>query len=255
MPESFEELTSLILQKDSKDDDYLYPKVWRGQADISWRIDSSGYRRIINEVKPHRVTDNFEKKLRFYESQLLKHATHQGYRFHNGRMLSDFELLAKLQHHGAATRLVDFTRNALVALWFVCSNLEDEMGLLIGIHTNSLGGTESSPMTETYLEVVKSIEKYNHSQVYESPSISPRIAAQHAQFLYSTVSNEPYSSLKLGDNKDYITFIAISPQLKKESLHILEMVYDYRTITLFPDLDGFGMANNFNIEPHRMSRW
>ncbi len=30
--------------------------------------------------------------------------------FENGRTLSDFELLAKLQHHGAATRLIDVSK-------------------------------------------------------------------------------------------------------------------------------------------------
>ena len=36
------------------------------------------------------------------------------------RQLSDLELLAELQHFGAATCLIDFSRSALVALWFAC---------------------------------------------------------------------------------------------------------------------------------------
>ena len=37
-----------------------------------------------------------------------------------GRQLSDLEILAELQHFGAATCLIDFSRSALVALWFAC---------------------------------------------------------------------------------------------------------------------------------------
>ena len=38
----------------------------------------------------------------------------------NGQQLSDLEILAELQHFGAATCLIDFSRSALVALWFAC---------------------------------------------------------------------------------------------------------------------------------------
>ncbi|EOC1425195.1 FRG domain-containing protein [Cronobacter dublinensis] len=44
--------------------------------------------------------------------------------------------MAKLQHHGAATRLMDFPRSLLVALWFACFSEPNETGLLLGIHTN-----------------------------------------------------------------------------------------------------------------------
>ncbi|MCR8998507.1 FRG domain-containing protein [Rahnella perminowiae] len=48
--------------------------------------------------------------MRDYERDLLLNAWHQGYGYENGRKLTDFELLAKLQHHGAATRLIDVSK-------------------------------------------------------------------------------------------------------------------------------------------------
>ncbi len=52
-----------------------------------------------------------------YEADLLARTRMQGLDLHGSRRLGDLELLARLQHHGAATRLLDFTlgvRRALV---------------------------------------------------------------------------------------------------------------------------------------------
>ncbi|MDO7485466.1 hypothetical protein Q5O89_05125 [Peribacillus frigoritolerans] len=51
----------------------------------------------------------------------------------------------------------------------------------------------------------------------EPPVVSKRIAAQHAVFLYSRISNEVTGSLILPKNKGETIFIAISPELKKEA--------------------------------------
>lgn len=44
----------------------------------------------------------------------------RGYNERNGRQLSHLEMLAELQHHGAATCLIDFSYSAQIALWFAC---------------------------------------------------------------------------------------------------------------------------------------
>ncbi|MEG3133068.1 FRG domain-containing protein [Rouxiella sp. T17] len=83
--------------------------------------------------------------MRDYERELLPIACHQGYGYENGRKLSDFKLLAKLQHHGAATRLIDVSRNMLVALWFECRSKTDQTGILLGWHSNTILGLEGRP--------------------------------------------------------------------------------------------------------------
>ncbi|WP_237058266.1 FRG domain-containing protein [Microbulbifer sediminum] len=116
--------------------------LWRGQSNIAWPIHSSAYRRLI---RTNRVVN--ESSMQYYEEYLLRHATHQGYRFESGRELSDFELLAKLQHHGAATRLIDCSRNIMAALWFACASEPDKTGLLFGVDSDHLGGGENKPET------------------------------------------------------------------------------------------------------------
>jgi hypothetical protein len=50
--------------------------------------------------------------------QLLESARAAGY----GRDIRDVELLGLLQHHGAATRLLDVSSDPMVAMWFAVEN-------------------------------------------------------------------------------------------------------------------------------------
>ena len=227
-------------------------KLWRGQADIRWPIDSGGFRR--NQLR-NKYNPDEESALRSYERNLLDHATHGGFRYQDGRQLTDFELLARLQHHGAATRLVDVSRSAFVGLWFSANALPDSTGILIGVHTDKVGGMETDNITDSYDERMKSIEHVGHPQVYEPPVVSARIAAQHAQFLYSRVSDRKTGSLCLPEDRDSTTFIAVTPLMKEKAMNYLETVCDITTKTLFPDLDGFGLANSTAIPPAKMNRW
>lgn len=136
-------------------DDRRNVHLWRGQSNIEWPIHSTAYRRLSRTEG-----SVSESSMRRYEEYLIKHATHQGYRYEEGRVLSDFELLAKLQHYGAATRLIDFSGNALVALWFACSSHPEPTGLLFGVHSSHLGGPEKRPVrsrTRKYLKLSMAI--------------------------------------------------------------------------------------------------
>jgi len=199
--------------------------------------------------------------MRDYERELLLNAQHQGYDYDNGRKLSDLELLAKLQHHGAATRLVDFSRNMLVALWFACNSERNKTGLLLGIHWGGISGFEGRPETRNYDAIFgrgdpkQSDEVMNSPKLWHSPVVSKRIAAQSAQFLYSTVINEDAGSLVFVKNAKFLKLIAITPELKERVLVLLENVFDIRQFTLFPDIDGFCYANSVSFESHSNERW
>ena len=90
--------------------DYLF----RGVPNAKYKIQASAYRRPKEEDGR-----SFEKFLQI-NRDLITDARLRGHGEKDGRELGDLEILAQLQHFGAATCLIDFTRNAQVALYFAC---------------------------------------------------------------------------------------------------------------------------------------
>ena len=89
--------------------------LYRGLADSEYQLESSLYRRL-QSPKREISQDIFIRAL----DNLIKIAKREKHDRKDGHVLSDLELLSNLQHYGAATCLIDFTRNPLIALWFAC---------------------------------------------------------------------------------------------------------------------------------------
>ena len=87
--------------------------LFRGVSNDAYQIVSSTF------VRLGEYGSNPAKLLKINE-EIIKDARLQGHDEKNGKQLSDLELLAELQHYGAATCLIDFTYSALVALWMAC---------------------------------------------------------------------------------------------------------------------------------------
>ena len=223
--------------------------MWRGQSDILWPIHSGAYRRLALEQQPS------EFDLSYYEKGLLDRATHRGYRFLDGRTLSDFELLARLQHHGAATRLLDATRSILVALYFACAENMSKTGVLLGWHNYFIGGYEEQTNNETYDEIIKGLAEHDHPQTWQPTEVSPRIAAQHSQFLYSRIADDPRGSVCIDPSPGSLLAVALRPEVKSDFIQTLSEQFDVRLSTIFPDIDGFGRANSVSIRKSENYRW
>jgi len=247
-PDKFEELISLSLHP--APDKTRAVRMWRGQSSIDWPVHSAAFRKL--KLSNSSVD---EMDMQYYEKDLLARATHRGFRLVDGRDLSDFDLLARLQQHGAATRLVDFTRNALTALWFAVASEAKLTGALLGIHAHSIGGYEGLPENRLYDEIFPNLAKHDHPQTWEPPAVTPRIAAQHAQFVYSDVVNRRSGSLKLPKKPKELLVVALSPDIKQRFSTILSEVFDIRYSTLFPDIDGFGRANSVHFSRREIYRW
>lgn len=249
IPQSISDLFEYLLD-DSKGQYHVH--MWRGQADASWALNSGAHRREALS----KYSTSSEDSIRRYERRLMDRATHRGFRFSEGRQLSDFELLGKLQHFGAATRLLDTTRNVAVALFFACRSLPEIDGMLFGIHVNNLGGGEDELLNGTYDEIMTNmVDGVDHPITWTPPLVSPRVAAQHSQFIFGRTVKQSHGSIPIEDPSKYLLAIRIPKALKAAILIMVRSLFDITESSMFPDLEGFARRESADLEEFPDARW
>ncbi len=93
--------------------------VFRGQSDASWPLRSGATRRLNANGVENDGPDFLDEYVDYHRS-LLDRARRVIPYGEKSQSSAPLQLLGKLQHFGAATGLLDFTHNPLVALWFAC---------------------------------------------------------------------------------------------------------------------------------------
>jgi FRG domain len=108
--------------------------VWRGAANASWALWSHlgrAYHRKFGAIP-------MEPQLRAFEKSVLDEARVWSLDWHHaGGRLSALELLAALSHYGVLTRMLDFTYNPLIALWFAVEKHDGVDGRVFAIDISS----------------------------------------------------------------------------------------------------------------------
>lgn len=256
--------------------------IWRGQRDIDWRIDSSIARSALRAdlFGQKSTAHDLRTRVDLFESQLLDESKKRG--FHNGhkRELHDLELLALLQHHGASTRLIDFSYNFFVALWFAIgeefftrdgaadSNTGQSIGkdesfnLVIGLALD-----ESNTYELKYVDREKSVgdtfQAYGDEKVYlfQPDYLLERMRAQQSVFAFSNIFDNKNHSLscdyhewdwgksKIAEQSGMFS-IAISDTLRVElyTYKIFENILGYSRTSLFPEIDSFAKSFQFKSQ-------
>ena len=228
--------------------------VWRGQADSGWRLESKMGRMGLTP-----------EGMRSRERQMLREAREIG--ADNAQHLGDWEILARLRHHGAATRLVDFTTDPLVALWFLCNDqsiVDEESegpfvsginvtarerdGVLLAYQRSDLGAL-ANPYMRNYAATLDGPSRRN--LLYKIPPIDPRIAAQRGVFAFArkplNAAASPASELGL---------VSPGKSWEKHAAERLAKVCDVekwaraagRPVEKFPNLIGIVVTAEVKVE-------
>ena len=212
--------------------------LFRGLSSEKWDAEASAIRRAPKYEKNNLIW------LREYNEDLIGEARARDYHHKDGKEhKEDLPLLAELQHHGAATALIDFSENPLVALYFACqATKEIKTGKVIAVTDNDelpnaqsyldKNNTQSLPdKNDTQLKNNNDIEHFLNSTSlwqWRPPNNNNRILAQQSVFLFGAPVIEGDKEIEIA-NKE---------KLLKELKN-----YGIDEEKLFPDFYGFANIN------------
>ena len=221
---------------------------YRGQSRAEWPLHSAATRRLTKSLGDGALNAPWFSKvyIDYHRETLVDAARTRGFGVETGRDISDLQLLAKLQHFGAATGLLDFTWSPLIALWFA-SRESDSDGKLFILNANDpihVGKLPSDPERQTIDDVFSRADNTPGMAYWEpmwSGDAVPRILRQRGVF----VIGRPL----LPTDGQIIREIEVSKgdkALLTEELRLL----DISESTLFPDIYGFSSLEGATASIH-----
>jgi hypothetical protein len=199
-----------------------FTNIYRGQSNASWDL----MPKIARKTLPRDFILNEKKKIEEYTRLSRPYIDHFVTE-------NEWDFLAMAQHHGLETRLLDWTGNPLVALWFAfkdsINDNENRAVWLMNLEESDFATTSSgSPFAQSRTKVFKP----NH--------ITKRITAQNGWFTIHKFIEKENKFIKLNTNSQYskkITRYDIPNQERNDILEGLDLL-GINHFSLFPDLVG-----------------
>ncbi|MED1114026.1 FRG domain-containing protein [Bacillus paramycoides] len=201
--------------------EYRKDNIWlfRGHSDSNWKLIPKVAREPYGEQRDEVFFNSWKRRAKEFLPTVI----------------DDWDFLSISQHHGLATRLLDWTFNPLVAAFFAVQHFRECDACIFAYRNNIDLITEAfnSPFE------VQGIRKFKPN------ASAKRITSQGGIF---TIHNPP--SLDLQENLAegcILEKIIIDKSYRRELRFELNQ-YGINDLNLFPDLDGLSEHVNFYME-------
>lgn len=224
---------------------------FRGQADETWPLWSKLTRELTNrEVHP----ENWEEQ----EYYILRYF--QRHSFHFVAKMAETDdtprWLALMQHHGAPTRLLDFSWSPYVAAFFALEAATKDSavwavnaGAMESYAFGPYSGKRSRPLPPN--QVLRGVgADAPDAVVFAEPYFkNQRLIAQSGTFAWPRDITRPLELILGGRPRMMEKIVFRGKEVRREGLKEL-LLMNITNATLFPDLDGLAKSLNCMLQFH-----
>ena len=206
--------------------------LFRGHRSIDWKLETS------LEHAARRCGENQNEYERRILEEFQRHA--HTYLTRTPKRDETLEWLALMQHHGAPTRLLDFTTSFWIALFFAFEQAEGEECVVIALNPASL--REKRQKGEDFNVLLReNIANGSHADEFLYQDVpfftNARLAIQKGRFVFSFNLDHTFDNLVIKNQKE-IKRLTIQSSLFRE---IRQRLNDFNcnSRVLYPGIDGY----------------
>ena len=229
---------------------------FRGQQSAQWRLESS-----LTRYMRDYMGDRLEWRQR--EERAIRVFRRKAHNFlaHPELLKDDLRCLALMQHHGAPTRLLDFTKSPFVAAFFALERATGDAAVY-ALNTPALWNSRALPKANPSLtrdvidpRVQDNFERYFFSNANEiiwsgePTEMDDRLVAQSGTFVVPGVIDKPLEAILNGyeSEEELLHKIVLPARIRMDAMKWLYRM-NITNASLFPGLDGLARSIAVELE-------
>jgi|SRR5271157_2293492 len=223
---------------------------FRGERDERWPLYSSLSRYLQNFGVARQAWPAQESRI----LRIFKRKAHQ-FLDKPPDTADDFQWMALMQHHGAPTRLIDFTWSPYVAAFFALERTLAD-GVVWAMNPARIESSRAERPKQVDPRQKAHFARYflkgNHRFIWmgEPHTMNRRLIAQSGTFAVPGVLDMPIEDiLRDADPENILAKIVLTNPVREvgmRELYRMNITY----ATLFPDLDGLAKSMGYELEFH-----